>query len=302
MRPLLSVIIASYGARDTIARALASLAGQRGAVPCEVIVVDSSHDGAADVVAREFPQVRLLRCAERRFAGEARNLGAAEARGEILALLDADCVVPPDWAEQVARAHALPHPVIAGVVENGNPTSYVGWAYYFTEFSHWLPGAPAGFVDEVPGCSMTLKRSAYDRYGPFMSGGYCSDTHFLWRLRADGVRPYLDPSIRVAHLNPERLARLLRHEPQHGRDFARLRSREQHGAGAALLRAATAPLLPPLLFARAARRASRHRRHIGPFALAAPLTFAAMTAWSWGELTGYLESAVVPARPGARAR
>jgi glycosyltransferase involved in cell wall biosynthesis len=289
--------VASYNARETITRTLRSLAAQHGGTPFEVIVVDSSGDDTAGVVARDFPSVRLLRHAERRFAGEARNLGAVEARGRIFALLDADCIVAADWIEQVVRSHALAYEVIGGVVENGNPASYVGWAYYFTEFGHWLPGMRAGLVDEVPGCSMTIKRSAYDRYGPFMSGAYCSDTQFMWRMAAaDGTRPYLDPAIRVSHLNPERLTTLLRHQPQHGRDFARLRSREQLTRASALLRAALALFLPPLLFLRAAGRVHRHSRYRLRFVAAAPLTFAAMTAWSCGELRGYLESAFAPLR------
>jgi len=302
MKPVLSVIVASYNARATISRTLASLEAQRGRANFEIIVVDSSDDGTASLVTRDFPSVHLVRSAERCFAGEARNLGAAAARGEILALLDADCSVAPDWAGQVVRSHALPHAVIGGVVDNGNPSSYVGWAYYFTEFGHWLPGARAGFMDEVPGCSMTMKRSAYDRYGPFMGGGYCSDTQFLWRLAADGIRPYLDPAIRVEHLNPAGLRPVLRHEPEHGRDFARLRSREHLSRNAALLRAASSVLLPPILFVRAARRVHRDSRYGARFLLAAPLTFAAMTAWSWGELRGYLESAAAMRRPTVPAR
>jgi hypothetical protein len=141
---------------------------------------------------------------------------------------------------------------------------------------------------------MTLKRWAYDRYGPFMSGGYCSDTQVTWRLAADGARPYLDPTIRVAHINPTRLGDLFRHEPEHGRHFARLRSRERLGRAGALARVFSAPLLPTLLFLRAARRAWQSPTHRGRFLVAAPLTLAAMTAWSWGEFRGYLESAFAP--------
>jgi GT2 family glycosyltransferase len=287
-RAFVSVIVASYNAHATILHTLACLQRQRGRTPFEVIVVDSSTDGTADLVAAEFPEVRLIRSRERRFAGDARNIGIAESRGDILAFIDADCVVGPEWVDCVAVAHRRDAAVIGGVVENANPASVAGWAYYFTEFNRWLPGARAGDVDEVPGCSMTLKRSAYERCGPFMPGGYCSDTRFQWRLAAEGVRPYLDPTIRVAHHNPGSLVRVLGHAPRHGRDFALLRGRERPGRVPLVLRALSAPLVPLVLWARAARLVRRDSPHFGRFLLWSPLTLAVMTAWSWGELRGYL--------------
>jgi GT2 family glycosyltransferase len=298
MHPALSIIVASYNARATISRTLASIARQTAREQVETIVVDSSTDDTESLVRRDFPWAVVVRRPTRCFAGEARNHGVAASTGGILALLDADCTVAPDWAERVLAAHARPDAVIGGVVDNGNPAVYAGWAYYFTEFGHWLPKAREGFVDEVPGCSMTLKRSAYDRYGPFLEGAYCSDTQFIWRLAADGIRPYLEPAIRVAHHNPARLGWVVRHEPRHGRDFARLRSREQLTRPAALVRAASTLLLPPVLFVRTARRVRRDSDYAANFLLAAPLTFAAMIAWSCGELVGYLEAVLTPGRPG----
>ncbi|MGH9383478.1 MAG: glycosyltransferase [Vicinamibacterales bacterium] len=295
--PIVSVVVASYNGAQTISHTLASLAAQHSSIPFETIVVDSSEDDTPVLVARDFPAVRLVRSAERRYAGDARNLGAAVAQGRILAFLDADCTVGPDWIDQVVRAHARPEEVVGGVVVNGNPESYAGWAYYFTEFNQWLPDRPAGIVDEVPGCSMTIKRSAYDRYGPFMVGGYCSDTQLVWRLAAEGKRPYLSPSIRVAHRNPDRLLAILQHQPQHGRHFARLRSRERLTAAGTVWHAASAVFLPPVLFARAARRVWQHSPYRSRFILSAPLTFVAMTWWAWGELRGYLESAFTGTAP-----
>lgn len=287
MRPLLSILMASYDASATVARALRSLERQSPSPDCEIVVVDSGRDDTAEIVARDFPAARLIRSPRRLYAGEARNLAAAAARGDVLALADADCLYPPDWAARVLAAHAAPHSVIGGVIENGNPERAAGWAYYFAEFHHWLPGQAAGFVDEVPGCSLTMKRAAFDRFGPFLTGGYCSDTRFVWRLAAAGERPWLDPAIRVAHLNPTGWRATLAHEVRHGRDFARLRAREKLSRAGALARAVAAPALPPLLLARAARHAWRQPALRAPFLRATPRLLTLLAAWSAGEGRGY---------------
>jgi hypothetical protein len=57
---------------------------------------------------------------------------------------------------------------------------------------------------------------------------------------------------------------------------------------AALLRAATSPALPILLFARAVRSVAAAPGQLRVFLPAAPLVLAAMLAWSYGEASGYL--------------
>jgi glycosyltransferase involved in cell wall biosynthesis len=63
----------------------------------EVIVVDDgSTDDTADTLARRFgSRIRLLRTARRLGAGAARNAGARQARGELLAFLDSDDIWLP---------------------------------------------------------------------------------------------------------------------------------------------------------------------------------------------------------------
>jgi glycosyltransferase involved in cell wall biosynthesis len=70
-------------------RAIASALAQ-DPPPFEVIVID---DGERQAVVRDQPQVRIVRrTAPRGDLGAARNLGVAEARGELIAFLDDDDV------------------------------------------------------------------------------------------------------------------------------------------------------------------------------------------------------------------
>lgn len=95
----ISVVIPCYNAQQYIAAALRSVFDQ--AWPdLEVIVVDDgSSDGSAELVARQFPAVKLLRQANQGVAA-ARNAGIEFARGEWLAFLDADDI----WLSGKLRA------------------------------------------------------------------------------------------------------------------------------------------------------------------------------------------------------
>src|SRR5688572_4976589 len=113
----LSVIIPSYNSRRTIERCLASVRAQRTSAPFEVIVVDSSSDGTAEIIRRVAPEVSLYCLDGRRYPGDARNLGLKHSRGEIIGFTDTDCVLPPDWVDSVLEAHDRnpEMPVIGGL-------------------------------------------------------------------------------------------------------------------------------------------------------------------------------------------
>ena len=98
-----SVIIPLYNKAPYVRRALDSVAAQTF-TDFEVIVVDDgSTDGGAELVAAYGDsRVRLLRQANAG-PGAARNRGIAEARGDILAFLDADDVWLPVFLEESMR-------------------------------------------------------------------------------------------------------------------------------------------------------------------------------------------------------
>ena len=60
--PELSIVIVSFETRDLLRRCLRSIGGNSPGVPFEIVVIDNnSSDGSADMVAGEFPTVRLIR-------------------------------------------------------------------------------------------------------------------------------------------------------------------------------------------------------------------------------------------------
>jgi GT2 family glycosyltransferase len=197
-----TVLIPAYNAAGTIRSALSSLLAQDFEEPYEIIVVDSSSDETPCIVSDEFPTVHLIHLDQQTDPGTARNLGIVQARGEIIACIDADCIAPFDWLKCMVAAQRAGHEVVGGTIENGNPDSLVAWAGYLGEFREWLPVGRARLVDHVPTCNISYHRSIFARFGGFPTRFYPQeDLLYHWRLSQHGVPIWFDPSIRVRHVH-----------------------------------------------------------------------------------------------------
>src|SRR5690606_5957874 len=98
----ITVVIPAFNEQDCLAATLRALQAQDyPAGRVEVIVVDNGSTDRTREIAAALGARVLVRPGVTIAA--LRNAGAAEARGEILAFLDADCVPAPDWARQAAE-------------------------------------------------------------------------------------------------------------------------------------------------------------------------------------------------------
>lgn len=100
----LSVVVLSWNTREILRACLASLARDVPREPREIIVVDNaSADGSAEMVERDFPEVRLIRNGENRLYAEANNQGARAAGGRFLCLLNSDTEVRPGALDRMTE-------------------------------------------------------------------------------------------------------------------------------------------------------------------------------------------------------
>ena len=287
-KPALSVVIASHNAEQTIQGCLSSLQSQQTDADFEIIVVDSSSDRTAQRVQEGFPEARLYHFAHRKFCGDARNVGVRESRGDIIALTDADCTVVGTWVDEILRAHRSPHLAIGGAIANAEPSGLVGWAAYFCEFSRWMPGSEPRSLDDIAGANMSYKKKAFDTYGSFIEGTYCSDSDFHWRLGRDGHLLWFVPRIVVSHHSIDSLRALVRHEFEHGACFARVRiEAERFSRSRRLAYVVLSPLIPFWVLSKVARNNLRNSIYLSNFVRALPLVLLGVAAWSAGELVGY---------------
>jgi len=103
---IISVVIPVFNSEQFVERCLQSLLSQTYAPgDYEVLVIDNGSTDASVAVVRRYSKVRLLTEAARG-PYPARNRGIAEARGEVIAFTDPDCIPRQDWLEKIAQVMA----------------------------------------------------------------------------------------------------------------------------------------------------------------------------------------------------
>src|SRR4029453_5979781 len=93
--PFVSVIVCSYNGAPTLAAFLVSL-GKLNYPAYEVILVDDGSTDDTAQIAAQFPRVRYIHQSNHGLS-QARNTGAAAAKGEVFAYTDSDCMADVDW-------------------------------------------------------------------------------------------------------------------------------------------------------------------------------------------------------------
>ncbi|HVQ30602.1 MAG TPA: glycosyltransferase [Vicinamibacteria bacterium] len=287
--PRVSVLVAAYESEGSIRSTLEALREQTRP-PHEVLVVESSGDGTAALVQRDFPEVLLLVSRERLFPGAARQLALPRVTGEGVACLDADCAPDPEWLMRLARAIEDGASMVAGAVVNAPDSTVVGWAYFLSEFVPWLPG-PTRELFDAPTCNTAYRTLVLRNAGGFPDHGLLSaDSLLHWRLaRMLGHGLAFVPAARVRHAYRGSAAAMLRRRFVHGRSLSTARHiHRPRGLWARLPWALIAALLLPVFYlVRLCATAFGHpdvpRR---AFIQALPLTTLALVLWAWGQAVG----------------
>lgn len=229
--PDATVIVVSFNTCEILRRCLKSLAGAGGGLSVETIVVDNaSRDASADLVAREFPWVRLVRSETNLGFAAANNVGFELASGRYLVLLNPDAELRSDGlAQAIERMDENPRTGLAGarlVNRHGDDEpsarsfpSLVNEVLVLSglaaRFPHsrlfgrfdrtWADPASAAEVDWVPGAFVIIRREALRAVGPFDERFflYYEEVDLCRRLRAAGWAIWYWPEIVVRHLGGE---------------------------------------------------------------------------------------------------
>lgn len=229
--PDASVVLVSFNTRDLLRECLLTLSREAVGVTYETIVVDNaSRDGSADMVAIEFPEVRLIRSEVNLGFAAANNRAFEIARGRYIVLLNSDAFLRPD-ALRLSIEHMDANPIVglAGGRLVGRDGSWQPSARMFPSLINslfmmsgladkfpksrllgrmdrsWADPLEPAQVDWVPGAYSIIRRSVLDRIGFFDERFflYFEEVDLCRRVKAAGSEVWYWPAVVVEHLGGE---------------------------------------------------------------------------------------------------
>jgi GT2 family glycosyltransferase len=300
--PQLTVIVPCYNSERTISSCLSAILSQQTSIPYDVIVVDSSKDRTAEIVATDFPSVRLIRLSKRTYAGAARNVGVRATRAPYCLMIDSDCIARPDLIERAMSRHSEgEYAAVGGALRNGTPRSLSGWIGYLIEFKEFMPTTPLRIEKGVPTANITYRREVLVGHGGFDEQMWLSEDILLnWKISSSGHLIIFDPAVEVTHLNRTGWETILTYQVHLGRYSAEARRRGGLPGGILLKYPVLVVLMPLVRTARAAEWFARHDRPVLLlFAFIWPLYLLAAIFWSYGFLESVLHPLVLKSQNSA---
>jgi GT2 family glycosyltransferase len=230
----LSIVIVSWNTHDLLRDCLRSVPAACAPLATEIIVVDNaSADGTPEMVARDFPHVRLMESGGNLGFARANNLAIPHATGQAVLLLNPDTVCPP---ASLARLHrfAMGREKVGAVGPrlvdgDGRPTICGGffprarhhWLGFLDPGRAWLRGPfsdrisflpdradPSRPIEYVMGACFLVPRPALEAVGPlddrfFM---YFEESDWCLRARQAGLVNWYCGETEVTHLEGQSAA------------------------------------------------------------------------------------------------
>lgn len=183
----ISLVIPAYNEGKYLGECLACAVKQQASL-AEIIVVNNASTDETALIAHRFPGVRVIDEPVKGLT-HARERGRREARGDIIAYIDADTHMPPGWVETVEAAFTADPRVVcvSGPYRYYDASRFsrlLGWLYW--RVVAWPAYRLSGYM--VVGGNFAAKKKALAAVGGFDTTivFYGEDTNVARRLARVG--------------------------------------------------------------------------------------------------------------------
>lgn len=285
--PTLSVVVASKVGPPFIDQCLRSIEAETRELSAEVIVVAAGAKEYAERIQTQFPWCRVVHSPDVSKVPALRRIGAQEAGGELVAVIEEHCTAAPDWLHKALGAHAKgEYAAVGGPVADHDYDRLRDWVVYFCEYNGSMPPFPDGESEHLNDANIVYRRDVLLRHADRLDDGFWPMAVHPVML-AEGARFRSVPEMVVHHRGPFDFAYYLHQRFLFSRAFAGVRAQNESALWR-LTYLVAAPLIAVMLLFRMALTVWRKQGPMGAFVRTLPLTVVAIVVLVAGEWVGCL--------------
>jgi len=287
----ISIIVPALGNPGDLYACLKSIVEQRTSARYEVLVAYCEQDKDVERVVRQFPSILAVTAHRYLLAGESRNLGAAKANANVLAFVDSDCIIQPDWVDQALRTMNDGALQCSGPIRDTYPWNLIASTDNRLQFADFPGGRPYGPASYFPCAHLVVQREIFESIGGFSLALVAQDVIFTMAV-ADRwpAKSVFDPKLVASHAGRHTWMQFLSHHSSFG--YARAAHRIQ--INNLMVWIFRYPWLAPLLFFRrlayiSLRVLQWNLFDLPRYLLQLPFVIAGLIAWTIGFYHGVRE-------------
>lgn len=196
---MISLIMAIHNEEEYLPRSLSSLKRIEDRIGEFIFILDRCTDSSEDIVKRFFPNAKIIKKNKQKWKNsysENLQLGFLESRGDIILLLDADIVIPPNLLEVLLPELKGNIATVSPKIITDKNVSLLNFIYYYWEKISFSI-TPLG--KETRGACRLIRRDCLEKIGGFKDV-IAPDTQLDLDLRKLGYRSKLVENIECLHI------------------------------------------------------------------------------------------------------
>ena len=209
-----SIVVPFFNSEQYIAQCIEGLLAQNYPQQhYEIIMIDNNSTDASAEIVKFYPRIKLM-SEEKRGAYAARNRGVREAKGEIIAFTDADCVPSSNWLQEIDVAMTDSG---IGIVIGSHGLARDSFflsrlADYESEKNNYIFSSEIKELYYGYTRNMAVVKTLFNVIGPFVETDRGSDVVFVYRCieRYSYKVVCYSPKIRVWHMEIDSLSEYFR--------------------------------------------------------------------------------------------
>jgi hypothetical protein len=204
MKPVLSVILPAMRGHRSVQAAIDAWQAQTFRERLEIVVLCPDVEEANRDLGPECLVVRV----ESLDVHKARAAGVEAATADVVFMAEDHCLPEPDCAARLFARLAEGWDVVGASLQPGTATAFAE-ASFVLGYGQWMMPVTSGPVAHLPGHNYVMRRSHLLEQGDQLSDVLLINAFLLPRLRAEGLRFFLEADAMMTHYDPPRFGQSL---------------------------------------------------------------------------------------------